>query len=64
MFVGSNQARSKRSHSVYAPTLTNGENERTEDVKTIFRHSRPAEWRPSDYVKSLHDSYFKGWNFK
>src|SRR5699024_4902183 len=37
MFVGSNQPRSKRSHSVYAPTLTNDENERTEDVKVTHR---------------------------
>ena len=64
MFLGSNIPRSKRSHSVYAPTLTNDGNERTEDVKVIFRHSQPVKWKPSEYVKSLHDSYFKGWNFK
>lgn len=62
MFVGSNIPRSKRSHSVYAPTLTNDENERTGDVKTIFRHSHPVKWKPDAYSKQLFNHMFKKWS--
>ena len=62
MFVGSNIPHSKRSHSVYAPTLTNDGNERTEGVKTIFRHSQPVEWKPDAYSRQLFNHMFKKWS--
>ena len=61
MFIGSNQPRSKRSFEGRAPIPSNDYYEPTETVKTIFRNSQPAEWKPEPYTKMLYDHMFKGW---
>src|SRR5699024_8302961 len=62
MFVGSNQPRSKRSHSVYAPTHTNDENERTEDVKVTHRRMEIKPFKfESRWINYQLDGMFRGW---
>lgn len=61
MFLGSNQPRSKRSFEGRAPIPSNDSYEPVEDVKTIFKHSQPAEWKPDPYTKMLYENMFKGW---
>lgn len=62
MFLGSNIPRSKRSHSVYAPTLTNDGNERTEDVKVTHRRMEIKPFKfESRYINSMLDEMFKNW---
>src|SRR5699024_4554783 len=62
MFVGSNQPRSKRSHSVYAPTLTNDEDERTEDVKVTHRRMEIKPFKfESRWINYQLDGMFRGW---
>src|SRR5699024_3836260 len=62
MFLGSNIPRSKRSHSVYAPTLTNDGNERTEDVKATHRRMEIKPFKfESRYINSMLDEMFKKW---
>lgn len=62
MFVGSHTPRSKRSHSVYAPTLTNDGNERTEDVKITHRHIELKPFKFNNrYINSMLDEMFRGW---
>lgn len=62
MFIGSNQPRSKRSHSVYAPTLTNDVNERTEDVEITYRRIELKLFKfESRYINSMLDEMFKNW---
>src|SRR5699024_1145911 len=62
MFVGSNQPRSKRSHSVYAPTLTNDEYERTVDVKVTHRRMEIKPFKfESRWINYQLDGMFRGW---
>ena len=62
MFLGSNIPRSKRSHSVYAPTPTNDDNDRTEGVKVTHRRMEIKPFKfESRYINSMLDEMFKKW---
>src|SRR5699024_1518367 len=61
MLVVSNIPRAKRSFEGMAPIPSNDSYETAESVKTIFKHSQSAEWKPEPYTRMLFDACFKNW---
>ena len=57
--------RQKRTHTKYAPILTEEKYDPVEKEKNyISKTVEPAEFKVGRYAQSLHDSYFTKWNLK
>ncbi|WP_411842141.1 hypothetical protein [Salinicoccus sp. HZC-1] len=57
----STRGRQQRSFAGKAPKLSDDYYEPAAPVKTIFKNSQPAEWKPDDYSRQLFGACFKKW---
>lgn len=60
----STRGRQQRSFAGAAPKLSDDYYEPAAPVKTIFKNSQPAEWKPEEYSKQLFTHMFSKWGVK